>query len=399
MEFNEKLKFSWGHIIAFLALIFIFYASLSGMVFINGGNLENPVSWIVTIVIVVVLFIWFFCAQQCKGSDHHFDKRIKYERFFVYSSPLVFLLCMLPYYHFCAVHQQDEEICKIFNSSLDSSRTMFQDYDRYAEQRINQYRGGELAGSLVSASGNKNINLTANRKTSDSRGIKRLQKDCMVRTLELKLKPDAYCKLEQKATRWLDSTASKGASTYNIFLMGNMELIRETVAQWQNTLWELSEGNLSNEDTSVSAFSPKTDNTLAQMDELPAKYKWDFPNFPGILSVLLSVFLYFCLLFPFFLQERNSKNLNRLRGEKERAEDEGVLYMNFDETSPASSGTNSDAAKPPYKGEKEETEELDFFNETHAVSSRAAKSDAVGNQEKGGQSGKKNPDENDFIEF
>jgi hypothetical protein len=99
------------------------------------------------------------------------------------------------------------------------------------------------------------------------------------------------------------------------------------------------------------------------------------------------------------LQERNSKNLNRLRGEKERAEDEGVLYMNFDETSPSSSGTNSDAAEPPYKGEKEETEELDFFNETHAVSSRAAKSDEVGNQEKGGQSGKKNPDENDFIEF
>ena len=84
---------------------------LSGMVFINGGNLENPVSLIVTIVIVVVL-LFGFCAQQMQYRALIIIsiKESSMSVSFVYSSPSSFCCVCFPYYHFCAVHQQDEEI-------------------------------------------------------------------------------------------------------------------------------------------------------------------------------------------------------------------------------------------------------------------------------------------------
>lgn len=37
-SWNETLKFSWGHIIAFVALIFISYVTYMGDFYSNGGD-------------------------------------------------------------------------------------------------------------------------------------------------------------------------------------------------------------------------------------------------------------------------------------------------------------------------------------------------------------------------
>ena len=38
---DEQLKFSWGHIIAFLALIFISYITFVGVVYRTDGDLDR----------------------------------------------------------------------------------------------------------------------------------------------------------------------------------------------------------------------------------------------------------------------------------------------------------------------------------------------------------------------
>ena len=38
MAINETLKFSWGHIVAFLAIIFISYMSFMGLTYLTDGD-------------------------------------------------------------------------------------------------------------------------------------------------------------------------------------------------------------------------------------------------------------------------------------------------------------------------------------------------------------------------
>ena len=60
-SWNETLKFSWGHIIAFLALVIISYVTYMGDFYDNGGNFKK--SAIKVFCIDVGLIITFIVAQ------------------------------------------------------------------------------------------------------------------------------------------------------------------------------------------------------------------------------------------------------------------------------------------------------------------------------------------------
>lgn len=51
----EKLQFSWGHIIAFLALIAVSYLSFVGLTYLTGGNFMWAVACMSVIDIVFIL--------------------------------------------------------------------------------------------------------------------------------------------------------------------------------------------------------------------------------------------------------------------------------------------------------------------------------------------------------
>lgn len=87
---NTKLKFSWAHIIAFLAIIFISYITFVGITYLTDGSF--CVATLGMLVIDALLLLFFIGAQAMKGTDSKFATRIKKERFFVFGSPL-----FLPY--------------------------------------------------------------------------------------------------------------------------------------------------------------------------------------------------------------------------------------------------------------------------------------------------------------
>ena len=102
---NEQLKFSWGHIIAFLALIVLSYITFVGVTYMTDGDFTT--ASIAMVVVDIVLFVFFIGAQIMKATTKKFAKRIWVERVFIFGSPIVFLLCMLPFYHFGTVQSQD----------------------------------------------------------------------------------------------------------------------------------------------------------------------------------------------------------------------------------------------------------------------------------------------------
>ena len=72
MAINETLKFSWGHIIAFVAMIFISYVTFMGTTYLTGGSfISGGVGVLVVNILLVVIFI---IPQILKGTEKKFDK-------------------------------------------------------------------------------------------------------------------------------------------------------------------------------------------------------------------------------------------------------------------------------------------------------------------------------------
>ena len=54
---NERLKFSWGHIIAFVALIIVSYISFMGFTYLTNGNFMTALIGMAVTDLVYILFI------------------------------------------------------------------------------------------------------------------------------------------------------------------------------------------------------------------------------------------------------------------------------------------------------------------------------------------------------
>ena len=103
MAINETLKFSWGHIIAFIALIFISYVSFMGITYLTDGDFLY--AGLGVLIINLVLIIFFIIPQILKGTDEKFSRKIIFERILFFSAPVFFIAVMVPYAHFWTVFE------------------------------------------------------------------------------------------------------------------------------------------------------------------------------------------------------------------------------------------------------------------------------------------------------
>lgn len=308
---NEQLKFSWGHIIAFLALIVISYITFVGVTYMTDGDFIK--ASISMVVINIVLFVFFIGAQMMKATTKKFAKRIWVERIFIFGSPIVFLLCMLPYYHFGTVQSQNVEIVGLFTDAIKASKQMFSDYDSYSKERIANYE--HMLDRVIN---NQSIQPGEFASCGFTKGNEQIQKRNMVKALHLQLISENYDSLKTEATKWIESS-SNGASTWNVFLLGNTKEIKKAIHEWNIQLAVFSNHKMNNEEfmnyNQVNAFS-EVSGSLASVDAglggLTGKFTGT--SFPPIGSILSSIVLYFALLFPYFLQDRHTKSQLRLLG-------------------------------------------------------------------------------------
>lgn len=307
---DEQLKFSWGHIIAFIALIFISYITFVGVVYQTDGDFMQAA--IRMVVVDIVLAVIFIGSQMAKATAHKFSKRIWLERISICASPFIFVLCMLPYFHFWTVHSHNDEIIGKFSNAIQASTQMFTDYDAYANKRIGNYQ--YMLERVIS---NRSIHPEQFDACGFSAGKEQIQKENMLKTLHLQLLSNNYDSLKTSANKWIESS-SKGASTWNVFLLGNTKEIKSAIKDWNHQLCGFSEKKLSNEeflDNKVTAFSEssksleKVEEGLDGLTDLFTQKSG--PNMSAIIS---AAFLYLAMLFPYFLQDRHTKSTYRLFG-------------------------------------------------------------------------------------
>lgn len=308
---NEQLKFSWGHIIAFLALIVLSYITFVGVTYMTDGNFMK--ASIAMVVIDIVLFVFFIGAQMMKATTKKFAKRIWVERIFIFGSPIVFLLCMMPFYHFGTVQSQDEEIVDNFTDAITASKQMFSDYDSYSRERIANYE--HMLDRVIN---NQSIQPREFASCGFTKGSEQIQKYNMVKALRLQLISENYNSLKTEATKWIESS-SNGASTWNVFLLGNIKEIKKAIHEWNTQLADFSSHKMNNEEfngynqvSSFSEVSGSLESVDAGLDSLTGLFTGS--AFPPIGSIIGSIALYFALLFPYFLQDRHTKSQFRLLG-------------------------------------------------------------------------------------
>lgn len=307
---NKKLKFSWGHIIAFVALIFIAYTTFVGMTYLEKGNFAIAGVW--TALIVLLLLALFMAVQQLKGCDEKFAKKIVVERILFFSSPLLFVGLMIPYAHTWKVQRNNDEIVEQFNEAINSSRQMFTDYENYSNNRIANY--GQSVEDVLTYDSLHGRFLNSGFTV----GLEQTQKENRMEALRLQLLPCDYDSLKVVANKWIDE-ANHGANVWNVFLLGNIKEISSAIEKWHGQLTTFStKHTLKSEEVLEGSIAPFDGNRksiqkaldgLTGLSEIYTERGW--PSLWGWLSGLLC---YIMLLFPWLVQKRHPKNYYQLIG-------------------------------------------------------------------------------------
>lgn len=302
-SWNQTLKFSWGHIIAFVALIFISYVTFMGDFYQNGGDFTSAV--IKVCYIDMALLITFLGAQILKGTDEKFARSIIFERILICLCPIAFVWAFVPYNHFWNVFSERQRIESLFNKSIGKSRQMFSDYENYSNDRIMKYEN-----TLEYVLKNKTKDKQAYIKAGFNGTNDEIVKGNYIETLKLQLLSENTDSLCKSAFVWIEE-ANQGASVWNAFLIGNVENISEAIKGWNSKLSNETKPILSNEALSgivILPFDEKQESFMLankSLAELREIYTDTYGN--SINALWSSALLFLMMLFPYFLQRRNEK--------------------------------------------------------------------------------------------
>ncbi len=319
---NEQLKFSWGHIIAFLAIIIISYFSFVGVTYWTNGDFT--IAGLSMVIIDILLYLFFIGSQILKATDRKFSKRIWWERILVFLSPITFIVLMLPYFHFWVVNSQNDEIVDDFNNAIGASKQMFENYESYSNDRIDNYDA--MLERVIS---NRYANSVEFSQCGFTPGKEDIQKENMITTLRLQLLSENYYSLKKEAIQWIDNS-NKGASTFNVFLLGNTKQIKSAIENWHEQLEKFSSKELSNENFDGYNEVSKFDKECESLDDVDnylnnLTYNFTKSEFPNIKSIIIAILLYLSMLLPYCLQDRHTKSTYQLFLHKKRVDDNNSI--------------------------------------------------------------------------
>lgn len=286
---NEKLKFSWGHIFAFLAMIMIAYITFTGAAYLYDTNLVVSALW--AIGSFVLLFVVFVGTQQMKAAEENFTRCILLERIGVVLSIVLFVLMVTisPFKHFWTVYGNKAEITSDFAMAIDSSKSIFENYDAYVEERIEQCK---------------------NNKLSDNKAQGELISLQLNPVIVTETESFDYKAKESEILSWIE--AAKQASVWNVFVIGNLTKIENGVDTWKKTLEIWSDKKFYEND--MEPYKATYD-IKVNFDNLKTKFTASQAfQWRAILWALLG---YFFMAMPWLLQRRPVKNPNTLLRKKD----------------------------------------------------------------------------------
>lgn len=306
---HEKLKFSWSHIIAYLALIGIAYVSYVGLFYNLDSGFVKP--GIYTGFIIITLWLWFIGMQKIKGVSNvplikyfRFDKSIWVERILFFTAPIVLVICLIPFNYAMNVVGNADNIEKTYKVTISLSEKFFKDYEKYCDQRIQNY--------------------TIKLKNDSTTKVNESTINSEVEILRRQLLGDNYSMLKNEVlgnddtSGWIDKV-NKETNVWNVFMIGNIKVIEGAISGWSSDLENLSKVVLSTEGSDSKEINPfDSDKEILNnindgFVELRNIYSQD-ELYKGLnfRTILYGILLYLMLMYPYIVEERHPLNSYRL---------------------------------------------------------------------------------------
>ena len=291
---NQKLRFTFGHILAYISLIFIGYISFLGLTYWGDGNFI--LSGILTGVMVLILLGLMTYLQGLKAVARYFKIRIKIERICLLIFILFSIISSLPFLHFWTVFSNEDVLSTSFSKSIDKSKAVFDAYEIYANNRVQVYTND--LDRVIRAKNNspsqyvnygfmegKDDNFQKEKKIDKLRGQHLLSEN--------------YDNIKVPTIDWLDKARSN-ANVWNPFFLNNVKTISSVISDKITELHKMSETLCPNESAEPFAYS-------ITFEDVTNLYTI-FNRTPALIGLLLAIICYALLLFPYALQTRNTKS-------------------------------------------------------------------------------------------
>ena len=283
---HEKLKFSFGHVLAFLALLFIGYIIFTGVTYFTKGS--YVIGGIVAGGIMAVLLLMLFRLQMLKATNQKIEKRIVHERVLVVFFILFCGLSFVAYSHFWTVKSKENQVVGYFNQSIQTSRQLFADYQTYSAERMAAYSPDSV----------------------DEQTAQVLKEG-----LRLQLTPQEYTQLRGDVGSWLDKS-EQSISIWNVFLAGNIDAICRSMRSWQSTLNDLTVHRMNDESSEVTPFNREKEINASVNNLLLTKQIYSTFEFPKPLAWVTGILCFAMLFLPWLIQRRSPKSLVTLWGKR-----------------------------------------------------------------------------------
>ena len=276
---GERLKFLFGHVVAFISLMFIGYVTFMGAVYFSKADFEWAL--VAVIVEIVGLFSLLMLLQKMKTVKHNFKRNIWIERALVIFLILACGYAFTYFMKFWNVYVNQNLVSISFTEATAAADSMFVAYDNYCAKRISNHE-------------------------------QRLQNDFKLTTTQLlyqvddsilclKLQSPQYKELESDARKWIASTA-QGVSVWNVFMMGNERKMSQVVEEWHGMLVSMSKGQLGTE-INVEVFD--VDNQIIEdVHDKIASLESLFSTDGFTLWSLIGLPAFFLLFLPYLIQDR-----------------------------------------------------------------------------------------------
>lgn len=306
---GDRLTFSFGHIIAFVSLMFIGYVTFMSAIYFTGADFG--IALICVLLEMLVFGGMLMLIQKMKTVQNKFKRNIWIERLLLLVFVVMSYVAYWGFAKFWSVQAQEELVSSRFVAATEVADTLFNRYDEYCNIRQtcysknmqSMYLGIPDRGLIVE------INDTA---------------------LAIKLRPESYYVLRKEANKWI-LRSSQGVSVWNVFMLGNARKLRSALLAWHASLQKLAGGTLKDETYTLNfdeeAACYKIINT--RIDQLEEVFHAE--DLSPISFIAIPLFL--LLLLPYFIQIRYYRSTYTLLGRdkswKERKERQ--TYLSKDE--------------------------------------------------------------------
>lgn len=283
---NKTLKFTFGHVLAFLALIGISYLSFVGTFYRTSGNFI--VAGIVSSSVFVLLLYCFIRIQVLKSTQEKFHKKIVHERWMLGVSVVFFITAMLPCNHFLNIYSQHEKVENLFKEGvLYNGKEMFQLYSKACNQRVEEYE-----------------------KALRSQKINPWHIEHYKDALKLQLAVNNTESLRKRAETYLQK-ADQSVSVWNVFLVGNLKQLEKALGYWKNYLDEQWGQPLKYEQVDIleNIKSERQERSFNNANKSIREVKGIYEKYNGVslLTIVFAIVTFVLLLLPYLVQPRNTK--------------------------------------------------------------------------------------------